>query len=133
MTVVGLGIVIWQVVAAAERRKQPPPPQEVGRAAQVYLRARTHQLREDLALGAGPTVEDLAAAAHIRRSHVDIFGRLLRAHRQELLTLADARALTPERARAWLERVGELARTDPRLEEDRRAFLAEEGIVEAAR
>ena len=31
---------------------------------------------------------------------------------------------TPERAMEWMRRVGELASTDPRLEEDRRAFLA---------
>lgn len=104
----------------------------MARAAQTYLRSRTHQLREDLALGAGPTVEELAAMARIRRENLPAFGRLLRAHRQELLALADARALTPERAIAWLRRVGEIARTDPRLEEDRRAFLAMYGAEESS-
>ncbi|WP_233609853.1 MULTISPECIES: hypothetical protein [Corallococcus] len=135
LTVMGLGIVIWQSYARAERRKgkHRPSPREVGHAAQVYLRARTHQLREDLALGAGPTVEDLAQAARIRRENLDVFGKLLRTHRQELLKLADAKTLTPERARAWLERVGELARTEPRLEEDRQAFLLEqEGAAQTA-
>ncbi|WP_244224861.1 hypothetical protein [Corallococcus sicarius] len=125
LTVLGLGVVIWQVYEHSERGKpyHHPSPQEVGYAAQVYLRARTHQLREDLALGAGPTVEDLAQAARIRRENLDVFGRLLRAHRKELLAMAEVKTLTPERARAWLERVGELARTEPRLEEDRQAFL----------
>ncbi|WP_244238014.1 hypothetical protein [Corallococcus terminator] len=124
LTVLGLGVVIWQVHEHSERRKGfKPSPQEVGRAAQVYLRARTHQLREDLALGAGPTVEDLAQAARIRRENLDVFGRLLRSHRKELLAMAETKALTPDRAREWLERVGELARTEPRLEEDRQAFL----------
>lgn len=134
LTVMGLGIVIWQSYEHSARRKgRRPSPREVGQAAQVYLRARTHQLREDLALGAGPTVEDLAQAARIRRENLEVFGRLLRAHRQELLSMADARMLTPERARAWLERVGALARTEPRLEEDRRAFLQEqEGATQAA-
>ncbi|WP_257452557.1 hypothetical protein [Archangium lipolyticum] len=126
-TVGGLGLIIWQalkVVPAA------PAPAAVGQAAQVYLRARTHQLREDLALGAGPTIEDLAAMARIRRENLRVFGRLLREHRTELLTLADSSALTPERAIAWLERVGQLARTEPRLDADRRAFLASHGVVE---
>jgi hypothetical protein len=122
VVVVGLGVVIWQAYAAAERRRGVAP-KELGRSAQVYLRSRTHQLREDLALGAGPTVEDLAAAAHIRRENLGTFGRVLRAHRQELLAMADARTLTPARALAWMERVGELASADPRLDEDRRAFL----------
>ncbi|WP_233583133.1 hypothetical protein [Corallococcus sp. CA053C] len=124
LTVLGLGVVIWQVYEHSERGKEfQPSPQEVGHAAQVYLRARTHQLREDLALGAGPTVEDLAQAARIRRENLDVFGRLLRTHRKELLAMAEVKTLTPQRARAWLERVGELARTEPRLEEDRQAFL----------
>ncbi|RKH61777.1 hypothetical protein D7W81_23270 [Corallococcus aberystwythensis] len=128
LTVMGLGIVIWQSYEHSARRKgRRPSPKEVGHAAQVYLRARTHQLREDLALGAGPTVDDLAQAARIRRENLDVFGKLLRTHRQELLKMADAKTLTPERARAWLERVGALARTEPRLEEDRQAFILEEG------
>jgi hypothetical protein len=89
----------------------------------MFLRSRSHQLREDLALGAGPAVEDLASLARIPREHLGIFGRLLRAHRKELLELADARTLTPERAVKWLQRVGEIARTHPVLEEDGRAFL----------
>ncbi|WP_223740879.1 hypothetical protein [Corallococcus sp. AS-1-12] len=134
LTVMGLGIIIWQVHARAERRKgRRHSPKEVGQAAQVYLRARTHQLREDLALGAGPTVEDLAQAARIRRENLEVFGKLLRTHREELLMMADAKTLTPERARAWLERVGQLARTEPRLEEDRQAFILEqEGAPQTA-
>ncbi|HYO58174.1 hypothetical protein [Archangium sp.] len=107
-----------------------PAPADVGQAAQAYLRARTHQLREDLALGAGPSIEDLAAMARIRRENLRVFGRLLREHRGELLSLAESSALTPERALVWLERVGQLARTEPRLEEDRLAFLAAHGLVE---
>jgi hypothetical protein len=126
LTAVGLGVVFWQVAARAPP-VAAPPPQELAPAAQTYLRARAHQLREDLALGAGPTVEELAAMARIRREHLGAFGQLLRAHRQELLALADVRTLTPERALSWLRRVGELARTDSRLEDDRSAFLAAYG------
>jgi hypothetical protein len=129
LTAVGLGVVFWQVAEHAARAAPvaAPPPQELAPAAQTYLRARAHQLREDLALGAGPTVEELAALARIRREHLGAFGQLLRAHRQELLALADVRTLTPERALSWLRRVGELARTDSRLEDDRSAFLAAYG------
>jgi hypothetical protein len=115
-----------------EPPKAAPPSKEVAPAAQTYLRSRAHQLREDLALGAGPTVEELAALARIRREHLGAFGRLLRTHRQELLALADVRTLTPERALAWLRRVGEIARTDSRLEEDRSAFLALQGGEETS-
>ncbi|MCY1074735.1 hypothetical protein [Archangium lansingense] len=127
-TVGGLGLAFWMILKAPP--VGPPPPANVGEAAQAYLRARTHQLREDLALGAGPSIEDLAAMARIRRENLRLFGRLLREHRGELLSLAEASTLTPERALGWLERVGQLARTEPRLEEDRRAFLAVYGVVE---
>lgn len=123
-TSAGIGFLMWHVSQQAAVLPPAAAPAEVGKAAQVYLRARSHQLREDLALGAGPTLEDLAAAARIRRENLGTFGRLLRAHREELLTLADTRALTPERAVEWLRRVGQLALTDARLAEDHRAFVA---------
>jgi hypothetical protein len=127
-TVGGLGMAFWMILRAPP--VGPPPPANVGQAAQAYLRARTHQLREDLALGAGPSIEDLAAMARIRRENLRLFGRVLRENRGELLSLAESSTLTPERALGWLERVGQLARTEPRLEEDRLAFLAAHGIVE---
>jgi predicted component of type VI protein secretion system len=129
LTAAGLGAVFWQAAQRAMREPPPPAapppqPQEIEGAAQTYLRSRAHQLREDLALGAGPTIEELASLARIRRENLGTFGRLLRAHRQELLALADARALTPQRAVEWLRLVGEIASSDPRIEEDRRAFMA---------
>jgi hypothetical protein len=127
-TVGGLGLAFWMIIKAPP--VGPPPPANVGQAAQAYLRARTHQLREDLALGAGPSIEDLAAMARIRRENLRLFGRVLREHRGELLSLAESSSLTPEHALGWLARVGQLARTEPRLEEDRLAFLAAHGLVE---
>ncbi|WNG55023.1 hypothetical protein F0U59_09730 [Archangium gephyra] len=127
-TLGGLGLAFWMIMKAPSAG--PPPPVNVGEAAQAYLRARTHQLREDLALGAGPSIEDLAAMARIRRENLRIFGRVLREHRRELLALAESSALTPEHALEWLARVGQLARTEQRLEEDRLAFLAAYGVLE---
>ena len=125
VTVGGLGLIIWRVFGAAAQAV--PPPAAVARAADAYLRSRTHQLREDLALGAGPSIDDLAQLAHIRRENLRLFGQVLRAHREELLALARPATLTPERALAWLERVGALAGTEPRLREDGRAFLTAQG------
>ncbi|WPB75416.1 hypothetical protein KYC5002_41290 [Archangium violaceum] len=127
-TLGGLGLAFWMILKAPSAG--PPPPANVGEAAQAYLRARTHQLREDLALGAGPSIEDLAAMARIRRENLRIFGRVLHEHRRELLALAESSSLTPEHALGWLARVGQLARTEQRLEEDRLAFLAAHGVVE---
>ena len=127
-TLGGLGLAFWMILKAPSAG--PPPPANVGEAAQAYLRARTHQLREDLALGAGPSIEDLAAMARIRRENLRVFGRVLHEHRSELLALAESSSLTPEHALGWLARVGQLARTEQRLEEDRLAFLAAHGVME---
>ncbi|ATB34170.1 hypothetical protein [Melittangium boletus] len=127
-TVGGLGVVIWRAFSVAAHAV--PPPAAVGQAAQAYLRSRTHQLREDLALGAGPSIDDLAAMARIRRENLRLFGQVLREHRAELLSLAQPSRLTPERALEWLGRVGQLAGAEPRLQEDGSAFLAAQGLME---
>jgi hypothetical protein len=115
-TTVGVvAVIIW---AAAAK----PSPQ-AAEAAQAFLRANRFQLQEDLALGAGRSIDDLAALARIRAGNVGRFARLLRSHRSELLALADARALTPERAVLALRRIGELAAGDPILAEDGRLAL----------
>src|SRR6218665_1771314 len=111
-TVGGLGVVIWRAFSVAAHAV--PPPAAVGQAAQAYLRSRTHQLREDLALGAGPSIEDLAAMARIRRENLRLFGQVLREHRAGLLSLAQPSLLTPERALEWLRRGGQLAGAGPR-------------------
>lgn len=128
-TSVGLGYAIWALASKAPALAVPPP-EAVGQAAQAYLRGRTHQLREDLSLGAGPSIEDLAALARIRRDNLRLFGWVLRAHRVELLALTDDATLTPERALLWLARVGELAATQPPLREDRLAFMKAQGLQE---
>ena len=114
-TVGAVAVIIWTRSA-----KSSPGAAE---AAQAFLRANRFQLQEDLALGAGRSIDDLAALARIRAVNVPRFAQLLRSHRSELLALADARALTPERAALALRRIGELAAGDPVLAEDGRLAL----------
>ncbi len=97
------------------------------KAAAAYLRAQELQLKQDLAAGAGPTIDDLAAMAHIRRDHLPRFGQLLRANRAELLSLAEPAKLTPDRALAFLRRVGDLTRADEILAVNAESFLARHG------
>ena len=111
-----IGAVIW--IAAAK-----PEPQ-VAKAAQAFFQANQFQLQEDLALGAGRSIEDLAALAQIRREHLPEFAHLLHTHREELLSLTDAEALTPKRAVQALRRIGELMANSPVFAEEREAALA---------
>jgi hypothetical protein len=124
VTVVGVGYLIWGQATRASLALPPPvPPAPAAPAAAAqFLRASERQLRMDLAVGAGPAIDDLAALAEIRPRNLPRFGRLLREHRHELLTWTDARALTPAVAAQVLRRVGEIAAQDGALAEDGRAF-----------
>lgn len=89
-----------------------------------YLRANEDQLRQDLALGYGPTLDDLASAAEIRVEHAARFRQLLQTNRKELLDLADGELLTADRALRFLSRIGELAWADEELRRDAEDFRA---------
>jgi len=98
-------------VAAVDHQRVRPD----ARSAALYLGAQAHQLEQDLALGAGPVLDDLGAAAGLPPEQRGRFGRLLQRHRSELLDLARRETLTPERALGFLERIGELTWADPLL------------------
>lgn len=106
----------------------PPPlvPAAYLETARRWLAANQLQLRQDLALGAGPALDDLAAAAGIRPEHTRRFRDVLRGHRAELLARLPTEP-SQESAREFLERVGELTWDEPVLQADARAFLASLG------
>ncbi len=111
-TLGGIGATIYAIKVDADRKKQR------AQVALLYLRSNSDQLKQDLALGAGPTLDDLAGAAQIRRDHRGLFARVMQRNRRELLSLSDRGALTAERALQFLERVGTLVRADDVLRED---------------
>ncbi|MDP1828877.1 MAG: DUF3015 family protein [Archangium sp.] len=79
--------------------------------ARAWLRANELQLRQDLALGAGPALDDLAGLAGIAPHHRAHFGRVLQRNREALLIVSP----TAEQAVAVLSRVGDLVMADPVL------------------
>ncbi|MCP3139835.1 hypothetical protein [Pyxidicoccus xibeiensis] len=127
--VLGLTAALGLYTRVQSRRRSWDAP-ELARAARLsheYLRLRLPQFREDVVLGAGPTVEELAGVVNLRREHVPLFGTLLREHRGELLRLADASTLTPERSLELMQRVGALVRGDPLLRRDLEDALVAHG------
>ena len=110
----------------------PPPPlssaDEAGKPsieamieARWWLLANEVQLKQDLALGAGPALDDLAGLARIapeRRAH---FGKVLQKNRKLLLLPHE---VTPEQAAQLMSRVGELVLADPILRVDGEAVVA---------
>ena len=75
----------------------PPPPPPPGaslrrRGSELFLRDRTVQLRQDLALGEGPVI---ATLAEMNGVSARLLGRAMRARRAELVTLmGDGRDVT---------------------------------------
>jgi hypothetical protein len=109
----------------------PPPVARVGpdgepsieamMEARWWLLANEVQLKQDLALGAGPAIDDLAGLAHIAPARRTYFARLLQKNRALLHT---PRELTPQQAARVMSRVGELVLADPVLRADGEAALA---------
>lgn len=91
------------------------------RAQFSWLLANELQLRQDLALGTGPALDDLAALGGIAPAHRAHFGRLLQRNRQKFLTRRD---LTPREAARIMACVGELIFADPLLRPDGEAVVA---------
>lgn len=89
--------------------------------ARSWLVANELQLKQDLALGWGPTLEDLAGLSGIAPAHRAHFGRVLQKHRRELLTTPE---VTPDEAARVMSRVGDLVMTDPVLRADAVVALA---------
>jgi hypothetical protein len=117
-TVGGIGLSIYATVRAGDGDRE-----RAVQSAMVWLRANHRQLQQDLALGAGPVVDDLANAAQIRPDHRAEFARVLQRNRKELLALADPETLDTARTRRFLSSIGALTSAHPLLRENAERFL----------
>lgn len=120
--ITGLGVAIYGIVTTVRGGGGG------GDVAEAYLRQNANQLAQDLAVGDGRTLLDLASAAEIRAEDYATFASQLRAHRAELLSLADASQLTRERAVAFMARVGELVKSHETLAANYQSYLVRHGL-----
>ncbi len=112
----------------SEPTSPPPPPQvkveppiDAMVMARSWLLANELQLKQDLALGAGPAIDDLAGIAAIAPAHRAHFGKLLQRNRA---VLTSPRDVTPRQAAEMMARVGDLVMADPVLRADGELALA---------
>lgn len=98
-----------------------PPTLDAMMMARAWLLANELQLRADLALGAGPTIDDLAGIAGIEPAHRAHFGQVLQKNRARLLVTHE---VTAAQAAEVMSRVGDLVMADPILRTDGGAALA---------
>lgn len=80
-----------------------PPSSLRERGLELQLRARATELREELALGEGPLLTALAAHYEVDARR---FGRVARAHRDELVAVMNADRAWPRR---WVQQLPRLA------------------------
>lgn len=109
------------VPAPFPKSSQLEPSFDAMMLARDWLVANELQLKQDLALGAGPAIDDLAGLAGIAPARREHFGRVLQHHRAQLLV---AREVTPREAAMVMSRVGDLVMADPQLRADGVAALA---------
>lgn len=82
-------------------------------AAVYYLRQHALQVRQDLCLGRGPVLDQLAVELRVTGARRATFVRSLRLRRVMLLALAEPAQLTPERALRFFSMVRKLAPSGP--------------------
>jgi hypothetical protein len=74
-------------------------------AMKVYIENNGLAMQQDITMGAGGTVDDLAEAFGVPESEHTAFGRALRARQADLVDLTDAREINEERAGEFIEQV----------------------------
>jgi hypothetical protein len=121
-TGVGVALTLYFVLRKRSPAPEPEKLSDEAKPAQAWLKANRRQLKQDLALGAGPALMDLASVAQIRPENLPRFCKLLSAHRRELVAPLNAE-LSLEQAAQVMERIGELTVSDPVLKADADAWL----------
>jgi hypothetical protein len=109
------GAVVLVVVLTREQGAAAADDAEVAR---LYLRHNAVQLAQDLAIGDGPLVQELAVALKLRPQVRPDFVELLRSHRHALADLADPDRLDRVRALAFVTRLKQLLAAHPVLQQD---------------
>jgi len=90
-----------------------------------FIRQNAHALQQDLTVGGGESVRDLAAAFQVEKQDYDTFAEMLRERRNELVPLTRVDELDSERADAFFRKVARGMQTRPELRDDLRRISYE--------
>lgn len=85
---------------------------------ETYIRQNALALQQDMTVGAGESVTDLAAAFQVSEQNLPAFAAAVHAHRAELLPLTDVSELNTERADAFFAIVATAMNQTPALRAD---------------
>lgn len=82
---------------------------------EAYLRNNATALQQDVRLGAGQTVADLAQIFQVSDQNQAAFGKIIRAHRAELASLAQVSKLNTTRTNAFVKTIFTAMQKDQRF------------------
>lgn len=85
---------------------------------EAYIRQNAVALQQDMTLGAGESIDDLAAAFQVSEENIPAFTAAVHAQRSELLPLTDVGALDSKRADAFFAIVATTMSQTPALHQD---------------
>lgn len=83
-----------------------------------YLRQNAVALQQDMTVGAGGSIDDLAAAFQVSEENIPAFAAAIHAQRSELMPLTDIGQLDEKRADAFFEMVANTMNQTPALHQD---------------
>lgn len=115
-TVAGVGAVVFLLLGKDGKAEKADPNAESTKATLLYLRDNHLQFVQDLAVGEGPVLLELASAARIRDENRARFGQRMQAHAAELIALSAPEQLDGHRTVRFVERYLEIAGADGLLE-----------------
>jgi len=85
---------------------------------EAYIRQNAVALQQDMTVGAGDSIEDLAAAFQVSEENIPAFAAALHAKRGELLPLTNVGELDQARADAFFEIIANTMNQTPALHQD---------------
>lgn len=85
---------------------------------EAYIRQNAVALQQDMTIGAGESIDDLAAAFQVSEDNIPAFAAALHAKRAELLPLTDVGELDEARANAFFEIIANTMNQTPALHTD---------------
>lgn len=116
ITLVGGGIALTIVLASNSGSSS---------SKKEFIRQNAQALQQDLTVGGGESVQDLAAAFQVEQQDYDTFARMLHERRNELVPLTKVDKLDSERADAFFRKVAQGMQTQPELRDDLRRISFE--------
>ena len=104
-TAAGVGTTVMVVTLMDGRRSSFLETDKAEKLAEIFIRDNSLNIDQDLALGEGKIINELAAAFEIKSDMRLQFGQLLKNNRAALLSFATLKNLTPRRAGEFMRTV----------------------------